>query len=145
MKSSLKIVGKTNITFSLSEKHCLSFLNKNMFYFWKNVFWRFLRTQLPQHFFWRGRCYKTLDMSRQKFQILQWQNLLIQCFSVSDKHGQTDNVIWLCTAWHLIFPLEVASKKPFFTTNSVSTWEIMKNWFLTLLKLFAIYQSEQKK
>ena len=30
--------GKDKYYFSLNEKHCLSFLNKNTFYFWKNVF-----------------------------------------------------------------------------------------------------------
>ena len=38
------------------------------------------------------------------------------------KHGQTSNVIWLSTTWLLIFWLEVANKKPLFTTKTASIW-----------------------
>ena len=48
-----------------------------------------------------------------------WLN--VPCFSVSDKHGQTSNVIWLSTTWLLIFRLEVGKKKLLFTKPS-STW-----------------------
>ena len=45
---------------------------------------------------------------------------LIKTKSGSDKHAQTSNVIWLSTTWLLIFRLEVANKKPLFTTKSAS-------------------------
>ena len=52
--------------------------------------------------------------------MIMW--LIVRCFSVSDKHGQTSNVIWLSTTWLLIFWLDVANKKPLFTTKPASIW-----------------------
>ena len=60
-------------------------------------------------------------MPRQKPWMLHWEDLLTEslrtirwlilcCFSLSNKHGQTSNVIWLFTTWLLIFQLEVAKK-----------------------------------
>ena len=40
-------------------------------------------------------------------------------FFWSDKHGETRNVIWLCTTWLLIFWQEVANKKPLFTRLAI--------------------------
>ena len=51
--------------------------------------------------------------------MIMW--LTVRCFSVSDKHGQTSNVIWLSTMWLLIFRLEVAIKKSLFT-KPANTW-----------------------
>ena len=42
--------------------------------------------------------------------MIMW--LIVRYFSISDKHGQTSNVIWLSTTWLLIFRLEVANEKP---------------------------------
>ena len=47
--------------------------------------------------------------------------LIVCCFSVSDEHGQTSNVIWFSTTWLLVFWLEVANKKPSFT-KPAGTW-----------------------
>ena len=51
---------------------------------------------------------------------------VINCvlFSVSDKHGQTNNVILLSTAWILLFQLEVANEKPLFTKPATIWIEI---------------------
>ena len=48
---------------------------------------------------------------------------IVRCFSVSDNHGQTSNVIWLSTTWLLIFRLEVASKKPLTTKPAIAQIE----------------------
>ena len=83
--------------------------------------------------------------------------LIVHCFPVSDKCGQTSNVTWLSTTWLLIYRLEVANKKPLFA-KPASTWikispsykilypnpgcytekmlfakasKIIRNWFLT--------------
>ena len=50
--------------------------------------------------------------------------LIVRCFSVTAKHGQTSNVIWLSTTWLLIFWLEVANKKPLFTKPAI--WQELK-------------------
>ena len=52
--------------------------------------------------------------------MIMW--LTVHCFYVSNKHVQSSNVIWLSTTWLLIFRLEVANKKPLFTTKSASRW-----------------------
>ena len=49
--------------------------------------------------------------------------LIVQCFSVNDLDMAKENmvnVIWLSTIWFLIFRLEVANKKPLFTTKPAS-------------------------
>ena len=48
---------------------------------------------------------------------------MVRCFSVSDNHGQTSDVIWHSTTWSLIFWLEVASKKPLFTKPAIAEIE----------------------
>ena len=53
---------------------------------------------------------------------------LIKIKSVSYKHAQTSNIIWLYKTWLLILLLEVANKKPSFTNKNplfikpASTW-----------------------
>ena len=61
-----------------------------------------------------GKTKKTLRLSQNYVALLQIK-------SVSDKHAQTSNVIWLSLTWLLIFRLEVADKKPLFT-KPASTW-----------------------
>ena len=74
MKLSLKIAQKAKITFLY---HCVSFLNKNKFYSWRHNFLRFLRNQLPRHFFiffcfFAKADTKNIDMPGEKPQMLHW-------------------------------------------------------------------------
>ena len=133
MKLSLKIVWKTKITFLLSEKLPF-FINKNIFYSWR-IFFKIPKNLIASafflfiDFFLSRQILKNIDMRPQNPWMLHWENLpteslkmimwlIVPCFSVSDKHGQTSNAIWLSTTWHLIFWLEVA-KKSLFTKSAI--------------------------
>ena len=48
---------------------------------------------------------------------------MVRCFSVSDNHGQTSDIIWLSITWLLIFRLQVASKKPLSTKPAIAQIE----------------------
>ena len=66
-------------------------------------FFKIPHNLIASAFFLRKLILKNIDMPRRKAPVLHWQNLLTEsikimrlierCFSESDKHGQTSNVI----------------------------------------------------
>ena len=67
MKSSLKIAQKTKITF-LFAKLCFSFLNKNIFYSWRHIFFKIPNNLIVSAFafFFVEVDTKNIDMHQQK-------------------------------------------------------------------------------
>ena len=131
MKSSLKIVWKTKITFLLSET-LLFFLEQKYILFLETYFFKIPKNLITSAFFFaeadtKKHRYASAKASNAALvKLADWvikNNHVINCanFSVSDKYGQTSNVIWLSTTWLLIFRLEVANKKPLFR-KAASTW-----------------------
>ena len=131
MKSSLKIVWKTKITFLLSET-LLFFLEQKYILFLETYFFKIPKNLITSAFFFAEADTKKHRYASAKasnaalvkltdwiLKMIMW--LIVRYFSISDKHGQTSNVIWLSTTWLLIFRLEVANKKPLFT-KPASTW-----------------------
>ena len=134
MKSSLKIVWKTKLTFLLSET-LLFFPEANNILLSETYFFR-----VPQNFITSAFCLlrqilKNIDIyasakasNAALVKLTDWiikNNHVINCamfFCKWLKHGHTSNVIWLSTTWLLIFRLEVANKKPLFTTKPASIW-----------------------
>ena len=130
IKSSLKIAWKTKIIFLLSET-LLFFLQQK--HYSGGRFLRFLRIYLSQHFLAEAdikkhRCALAKASNAALVKLTDWiikNDHVINCamfFCKWFKHGQTSNVIWLSTTWLLIFRLEVANKKPLFTTKPASVW-----------------------
>ena len=127
MKSSLKIVWKTKITFLLSEA-LLFFLKQKYILFLETYFCNSYEFNYLSIFFAEADT-KNKDMPRQKPQIIALVKLtdwiikndhVINCamfFCKWFKHGETSNVIWFCITWLLIFRLKVAIIKPLFTTK----------------------------
>ena len=131
MKSSLKIVWKTKITFLLSE---------TLLFFFKQKYILLLETyffNIPKHLM-ASAFFAEADTKKHRYasakasnaalvKLTDWiikNDHVINCamfFCKWFKHGQTSNVIWLSTTWLLIFRLEVANKKPLFT-KPASTW-----------------------
>ena len=64
--------------------------------------------------------------------------LIVCCFSVSDKHGQKNNVIWLSTTWLLIFRTQVANKKPLLTKPANWNFLLKRYNFSRLQNLYPI-------
>ena len=50
--------------------------------------------------------------------------IIVRCFSLSDKHGQTSNVFDSPQHGFLIFQLKVVNKKPLLTTPASTRIEI---------------------
>ena len=133
MKSSLKIVGKTKITFLLSET-LLFFLEQKYIFFLETYFLRFLRINYLSIFFLSRQILKKHRFASVKasnaslVKLTDWiikNDHVISCamfFCKWFKHGQTGNVIWLSTTWLDISRLEVTNKKPLFTTKPASIW-----------------------
>ena len=138
MKSSLKIVWKAKIAFLISETLPF-FLKQKYILFLETYLFKILKNLIASSFFFLPRqTLKTIDMPQQKPEMLHWLNLQIEslkmviwlivcCFSVSDKHGQTSNVIWLSTTWLLIFRLGVANRRSLFTKPASICIEIRFN------------------
>ena len=135
MKSSLKIVWKTKITFLFSET-LLFFLEQKYILFLETYFLRFVRISLPQHFFF---FFAKSDTKKQRYasakasnptlvKLADWiikNDHVINCamfFCKWIKHGQTSSVIWLSATLLSISQLDVANKKPLFTTKLASIW-----------------------
>ena len=57
--------------------------------------------------------------------------LTVRCFSVSDKHGQTSNVVWLSTRLKI---KSLYSQSLLLHRENVFCWciKIIRNWFLIL-------------
>ena len=130
MKSRLKIVWKTKITHLLS-KQLLFFFKQKYILFLVTYFFKISKNLIACAFFLLRQILKKHRYASAKasnaalvkltdwiLKMIMW--LIVRYFSISDKHGQTSNVIWLSTTWLLIFRLEVANKKPLFTNYSQS-------------------------
>ena len=132
MKSSLKIVWKTKVTFLLSET-LLFFLEEKYVLFSEAHFFKIPKDLITSAFFVKAdtkkhryasaiasnvALVKLTDWIIKDDHVINWAMFFSKWF----KHGQTSNVIWLSTIWFLIFRLEVANKKPLFTTKPASTW-----------------------
>ena len=134
IKSSLKILWKTKITFLLSETLLLFFKQKyNLFL--ETYFFKIPKNLIALAFFFLARQIlkkhkypSAKDSNAALVKLTDWiikNDHVINCamfFCKWFKHGQTSNVIWLSTTWLLIFRLEVANKKPLFTTKPASIW-----------------------
>ena len=135
-KSRLKIVWKIKITFLLS-KTLLFFLEQKHILFSETYFFKIPRNLiiLPFFFFF----FADADTKKYRYALAKASNAalvkLTDWIIKNDhvinsamflckwlKHGHTSNVIWLSTTWLLIFWLEVANKKPSFTTKTASIW-----------------------
>ena len=133
MKSSLKIVWKTKITFLLSEA-LLFFLKQKCVLFLETYFCNSYEFNYLSIFFAEADT-KNNDMPRQKPQIIALVKLtdwiikndhVINCemfFCKWLKHGQTSNVIWLSTTWLLIFRLEGLQIKSLYSPQSLLVYE----------------------
>ena len=108
----------------------LFFFKQKCILFWETYFLRFLKIQLPQHFFAevytkKHKCASANASNAALVKLTDWiikNDHVINCamfFCKWFKHGQTSNVIWLSTTWLLIFRLEVANKKPLLTLKPV--------------------------
>ena len=129
MKSSLKIVWETKITFLLSIT-LLFFLEQKYSLFSETYFCKIPNNLFTSAFFCRGRYKKHRSVSDKNsnaalIRLADWiikNDHVINCamfFCKWFKHGQTSNVFWL--------QLEVAHKKPLFTTKPASIW-IQISW-----------------
>ena len=134
MKSSLKIVWKTKITFLLSET-LLFFLEQKYILFLETYFFKITRNLITSTVFLvsaeadtkKGRYASAKASNAALVKLADWiiKNDVINCvmfFSKWLKHGQTSNAALLSTTWLLIFQLEFANKKPLFTTKPASIW-----------------------
>ena len=72
----------------------------------------------------------------ESLKMIMW--LIVCCFSVSDKHGQKNNVIWLSTTWLLIFRTQVANKKPLLTKPANWNFLVKRYNFSRLQNLYPI-------
>ena len=133
MKSSLKIVWKTKITFLLSET-LLFFFEENCILFSETYFFKIPKNLITSAFFFAEAdtkkhryasakasdptLVKRADWIMKNDYVINGAMFFCQWF----KHDQTSNVIWLSTTWLLIFRLEVANKKSLFTTIPASIW-----------------------
>ena len=140
MKSSLKIVWKTKIAFLLSET-LLFFLRQKYILFLETKFLKVSKNLTASAFLFyfcsfffllrqilKNRYASAKVSNAALVKLTNWiikNDHVINCamfFCKWFKHGQTSNVIWLSTTWLLIFRLEVANKKPLFTTKPASIW-----------------------
>ena len=133
MKSRLKIVWKTKITHLLS-KQLLFFFKQKYILFLVTYFFKISKNLIACAFFLLRQILKKHRYASAKasnaalVKLTDWiikNDHVINCamfFCKWFKHGQTSNVIWLSTTWLLIFRLEVANKKPLFTTKPASIW-----------------------
>ena len=113
-------------------KHCFSFSNKNIFYFWRHFF------KIPKNLITSAFFFAEADTKKHRYASAKASNAALvkladwtikndhvinraMFFCKWFKHDQTSNVIWLSTTWLLIFRLEVANKKPLITKPG-STW-----------------------
>ena len=132
MKSKLKIVWKTKITFLLSET-LLFFFEQKFILFSETYFFKIPKNLISSTFFFteadtKKHIYASAKASNAALvKLTDWiikNDHVINCamfFCKWFKHGQTSNVIWLSTTWLLIFRLEVANKMPLFTKPD-SAW-----------------------
>ena len=131
-KSRLKIVWKIKITFLLS-KTLIFFLEQKYILFSETYFFKIPKNLITSAYFLPRQIlknkYALAKVSNAALvKLTDWiikNDHVINCmmfFWKWFKHGQTSNVIWLSTTWLLIFWLEVANKKPLFTTKTASIW-----------------------
>ena len=133
MISSLKIVWKTTITFLLSET-LLFFPEQKSILFSETYFFK-----IPKNFLTSSFSFAVADTKKHRYasakssnaalvKLTDWiikNDHVINCvmfFCKWFKHDKTSNIIWLSKTWLLIFRLEVANKKPLFTTKTASMW-----------------------
>ena len=112
MKSSMKIVWKTKVTFSVSQT-LLFFLGQKYILFSEAYFLRYVSAKASN-----AALVKFTDWIIRNDHMINCLMFFCKWF----KYGQTSNVIWLSTAWLLISRLEVANKEPLFTTKPASIW-----------------------
>ena len=105
-----------------------------MFYSWRHIFFKIPKNLITSAFFFaeadtKKHRYASAKASNAALvKLTDWiikNDHVINCamfFCKWFKHGQTSNVIWLSTTWLLIFWLEVANKKPLFTTKPAIIW-----------------------
>ena len=136
IKSSLKIVWKKKITSLLRKKTLFFFFKQNYILFLETSFFKIPDFNclsisfLPRQHASNRYDHRYTSAKASNSALVKLTNCIIKndhvincvVFSVSDKHGQKSNVIWLSTTWLIIFRLEVANKKPVFFTKLASTW-----------------------
>ena len=153
MKSILKIVWKTKITFFWSKT--LLFLSWTRVYFiLGDIFFKIRKNLITSAFFYllrqilknRYASVKAANAALVKLTKLIIKNdHVINCamfFCKWFKYDQTSNVIWLSTTRLLIFLLEMSSKKPLFTTKLARIWieiSCYKNITFYSYKILYIY------
>ena len=133
MKSSLKIVWKTKITLLYN----ITFLSWTKIYFiLGDIFFKIRKNFITSAFFFffakadtKKHRYASAKASNPTLvKLADWiikNDHVINCamfFCKWIKHGQTSNVIWLSATLLSISQLDVANKKPLFTTKLASTW-----------------------
>ena len=131
MKSSLKIVWKTNITFI---KRNIAFLSWTNIYFIPETFFKIAKNLITSaSFFTKASTKKDRYASAKAsnaalVKLTDWiikNDHAINCamfFCKWFQHDQTSNINWLSTTWLLIFQLEVTNKRPLFTKKPASIW-----------------------
>ena len=120
MKSRLKIVWKTKVTFLLSKK-LLFFLEQKYIFFSETYFFKipknfitsafFAETDTKNHKYVLAKAsnvplVKLTDWIIKDDHVINYAMLFCKWF----KHGQASNTIWLSSTWLLIFRLKVANK-----------------------------------
>ena len=131
MKSSLKAVWKTKITFLLS-KTLLFFFKQKYIFFLETYFFKIPKNLIASAIVFFFSLIESLKM-------IMW--LIVRCFSVSDTSGQTSNVIWLSATRVLVFRLEVANKISLFTKPAITWIEIFFQKEISLLQNLAPHPS----
>ena len=133
MKSSLKVVRKTKITFLLNET-LFFFPEQKYIWFSETYFLMVPKNLITSVFFFaevgteKHRYASAKASNAALVKLTDWiieNGHVINCamfFCKWFKHGQKSNVIWLSTTWFLIFWLEIANKMPLFTTKSANIW-----------------------
>ena len=129
MNSNLKIVWKTKITFLLS-KILLFFLEQKYILFSETYLFKISKNLITSAIFFLLRQKHRYALKKASnaalVKLTHWivendHAINYTIFSCKwFKHGQTSKIIWLSTTWLLIFRLEVANKKPLFTTKPAS-------------------------
>ena len=117
MKSSLKVVWKTKITFLFSEA-VLFFLEQKYILFLETYFLGTKKHGYASAKASNAALVKLTDWIIKNDHVINCAMFFCKRFN----HGQTSNGIWLSTTWLLIYQLEVVNRKSLFTTKAASIW-----------------------
>ena len=135
MKSSLKIVWKTKITFLLSET-LLFFFEENCILFSETYFFKIPKNLITSAFFFaeadtKKHRYASAKASNAALvKLTDWiikNDHVINCamfFCKWFNHGQTSNVIWPSTTWLLIFRLRLQTKSLYSPQSLLIIYEL---------------------